>query len=247
MACYGLSALKSMTEKIDSGLEPDKRDALAQLVELMEPAESSLCERFSGRKGLPTPWSVISSESEAQADRTNTSGKTPSRRIVLSGPHSAGRPVTKPDAGLLENSSTSDIPRSLAEAFSDYLIVGPHPTWQVLFASRRMRYPGIVKSNFLDRIDPTDNMRDRLKMALENGSKVTARVNWLPISHAKSSGDSILSIGKSMQSIPWEVLLKLDEDSVTALPITYKPRWVHCTPLIGDGGQIGMWVVVIVS
>lgn len=80
--------------------------------------------------------------------------------------------------------------------------------------------PGILQSRFLDRIGGSDRVRDSLANALADGSRgVTAKVRWL--SHAVSN------------------LEESDEEG--------RPRWIHCTPLLGQSGSVGVWMVVLVD
>lgn len=62
-------------------------------------------------------------------------------------------------------------------------------------------------------------MRDSLSEALTDGSRgVTAKVRWL--SSASSS---------------------------TNAETEGRPRWIHCTPLLGASGAVGVWMVVLVD
>lgn len=64
-------------------------------------------------------------------------------------------------------------------------------------------------------------MRDSLAEALSDGSRgVTAKVRWLSTAAAT-----------------------LDSDRVEE----GRPRWIHCTPLLGQSGAVGVWIVVLVD
>ena len=93
-----------------------------------------------------------------------------------------------------------------------YLLIRPHPSFRILFASPTLRVPGVLQSPFLDRIGGSSRVRDELSSALAEGRGVTAKVRWIS---------------------------KADEDG--------RNRWIHCTPLLGSNGQIGVWMVVLID
>jgi hypothetical protein len=79
--------------------------------------------------------------------------------------------------------------------------------------------PGVLQSRFLDRIGGSVRVRDSLAHALADGSRgVTAKVRWLATASA-------------------------DPDDVEE----GRPRWIHCTPLLGPSGAVGVWMVVLVD
>ncbi|KAI4245421.1 MAG: hypothetical protein L6R40_002481 [Gallowayella cf. fulva] len=69
--------------------------------------------------------------------------------------------------------------------YQNYLLVRPHPSLRILFASQDLRVPGILQSPLMDQIGGSPRVRDDLYHALEAGQKVTAKVQWLP----RSSND----------------------------------------------------------
>ena len=63
-------------------------------------------------------------------------------------------------------------------------------------------------------------IRESVRDALSDGSRgVTAKVRWLP--HAVSDLEDSYEEGR--------------------------PRWIHCTPLLGSSGGVGIWMVVLVD
>ncbi|KAL8681105.1 MAG: hypothetical protein Q9186_002757 [Xanthomendoza sp. 1 TL-2023] len=70
--------------------------------------------------------------------------------------------------------------------YQNYLLVRPHPSLRILFASQDLRVPGILQSPLMDQIGGSPRVRDDLYHALEHGQKVTAKVQWL----TRSSNDS---------------------------------------------------------
>ncbi|KAL8859384.1 MAG: hypothetical protein Q9178_004062 [Gyalolechia marmorata] len=63
--------------------------------------------------------------------------------------------------------------------YKNYLLVRPHPSLRILFASQELRIPGILQSPLMDQIGGSSRVRDDLYYALEAGQKVTAKVQWL--------------------------------------------------------------------
>ncbi|KAI0016726.1 hypothetical protein F4780DRAFT_664836 [Xylariomycetidae sp. FL0641] len=103
--------------------------------------------------------------------------------------------------------------------YQHYLLVRPHPNLKILFASPSMRVPGILQSNFLARIGGSRSTRDAIEQALADGHGVTAKIRWLK--HPSKAADSEGYDGKG--------------------------RWIHCTPLLGGNGAVGVWMVVLVD
>ncbi|KAH8772524.1 hypothetical protein F5883DRAFT_548805 [Diaporthe sp. PMI_573] len=93
-----------------------------------------------------------------------------------------------------------------------YLLVRPSPTMRILFASPSLRMPGILQSNFMDKIGGSNRVRDGLQHAFAGGHGVTAKVRWM--STPNSEG---------------------------------RVRWIHCTPLLGSNGAVGVWMVVLID
>ncbi|KAL8854631.1 MAG: hypothetical protein Q9221_000666 [Calogaya cf. arnoldii] len=72
--------------------------------------------------------------------------------------------------------------------YKNYLLVRPHPSLRILFASQDFRIPGILQSPLMDQIGGSSRVRDDLYHALEAGQKVTAKVQWLPQSSDNGVG-----------------------------------------------------------
>ena len=104
---------------------------------------------------------------------------------------------------------------------SQYLLIRPAPSLRILFVSPSLRVPGILQSRFLDRIGGSTRVRDSLAEALADGSRgVTAKIRWL------STAAADLDIDRAEEG---------------------RPRWIHCTPLLGQSGAVGVWMVVLVD
>lgn len=68
-------------------------------------------------------------------------------------------------------------------------------------------------------------MREGIIDALAHGQSVTAKISWLTHSaetHQRPASQSSSSFEG-------------------------KPRWIHCTPLLGSDEQVGVWMVVMVE
>ncbi|KAH9868457.1 hypothetical protein J1614_007529 [Plenodomus biglobosus] len=131
---------------------------------------------------------------------------------------------------LIQDQSTYDVSKAekpppkpdgrLSGPYKHYLIVRPAPSLRILFTSPSLRVPGILQSRFLDRIGGNTRVRESLSSALADGSRgVTAKVRWLP--HAVADLENNYEEGR--------------------------PRWIHCTPLLGSSGAVGVWMVVLVD
>ncbi|KAJ4384069.1 hypothetical protein N0V86_000914 [Didymella sp. IMI 355093] len=131
---------------------------------------------------------------------------------------------------LIQDQSTLDVESAekpppkpegrLAGPYKHYLLVRPAPSLRILFTSPSLRVPGILQSRFLDRIGGSNRVRESVRDALADGSRgVTAKIRWLP--HAVQDISSSYEEGR--------------------------PRWIHCTPLLGRSGSVGIWMIVIVD
>ena len=67
-------------------------------------------------------------------------------------------------------------------------------------------------------------MREGLIDALSNGTSVTAKISWL--TNPSNNGDNKYVSGNEGAG---------------------KPRWIHCTPMLGSDEKVGVWMVVIVE
>ncbi|KAJ4164204.1 hypothetical protein LMH87_005888 [Akanthomyces muscarius] len=109
-----------------------------------------------------------------------------------------------------------------------------------------MRVPGILQSPLLDRIGGSARIREQLVDALAAGQGVTAKVKWLNTSRRKNQRPSQK---KANINHPLEAHLEADDDvdTVTEPEPAGRARWLHCTPLAGSNGKVGVWMIVIVD
>lgn len=96
----------------------------------------------------------------------------------------------------------------------------PYPSLRITFTSPALRIPGLLQTRLLDRIGGPPHIREGILDALAHGTSVTAKIAWLT-SPASSDPDSG--------------------------PAPGKPRWIHCTPLLGSDERVGVWMIVMVE
>ncbi|QIX01838.1 hypothetical protein AMS68_007355 [Peltaster fructicola] len=109
----------------------------------------------------------------------------------------------------------------LPGVYQNYLLVRPYPSLRITFTSPALRIPGLVQAKLLERIGGPQHVRDALLDAFAHGTGVTAKIQWLT--------GSVGAIGQSTQQLE------------------SRPRWIHCTPLLGSDEQVGVWMVVMVE
>lgn len=189
----------------------EKGDEFQALSEMLNMGELETVRRHGGR---------MHREYQDEDDETSRTAAAHKPRLLLEEPtadlareHMAGRSLSGKLKGVYQNVSHSQLSRDEAGlSVSKYLLIRPHPSLRILFASPTLRVPGILQSPFMNKIGGSSRVRDELTAALVEGRGVTAKVRWIS---------------------------KADEEG--------RNRWIHCTPLIGSNGQIGVWMVVIVD
>lgn len=103
-----------------------------------------------------------------------------------------------------------------------YLLVRPYPSLRITFTSPALRIPGLLQTKFLDRVGGPSHVREGILDALAHGTSVTAKISWLVNSGGPNDGVR----GNAMEG---------------------KPRWIHCTPLLGSDEKVGVWMIVMVE
>ncbi|KAL5384133.1 hypothetical protein DPSP01_005607 [Paraphaeosphaeria sporulosa] len=125
------------------------------------------------------------------------------------------------DEGLKSNNLPLKTEGKLQGVYKHYLLIRPAPSLRILFVSPSLRVPGILQSRFLDRIGGNTRVRNSVAEALTDSSRgVTAKIRWL------STATADLDEGQHEEG---------------------RPRWIHCTPLLGQSGAVGVWMVVLVD
>ena len=107
----------------------------------------------------------------------------------------------------------------LADRIAQYLLVRPYPSLRITFTSPALRIPGLLQTKFLDRIGGPQQVREGILDSLAHGTSVTAKISWL-------TGNNGLSGRGSTEG---------------------KPRWIHCTPMLGSDDKVGVWMIVMVE
>ena len=105
---------------------------------------------------------------------------------------------------------------SLPGVYQNYLLVRPYPSLRITFTSPSLRIPGMAQSRLMTRIGGPNHVRSAILEAFQEGVSVTAKISWLSSSSTT------------------------DE---TAASQSGKPRWIHCTPLLGADYRVGVWMI----
>lgn len=145
--------------------------------------------------------------------------------------------------------SLSTVGRSPA-IFENYLVVRPYPSLRILFASPSLRVPGMLQSHFMSRIGGSRRIHEQLEHAFAEGHCVTATVKWI------SAGSGLRNVA-SAGTIPDSASGASGSTGSTGAAMSGnghesigqegRRRWIHCTPLLGANGHVGVWIVVIVD
>ncbi|KAF4467701.1 nonphototropic hypocotyl 1 [Fusarium albosuccineum] len=157
-------------------------------------------------------------------------------RLVISDDASINR---RPSDPILHESAGS-IYRGgrLSGIFQHYLLVRPYPNLRILFASPTLRVPGMLQSPLLSRIGGSDRVRDTLSHAFADGHGITAKIRWLSRSDMQAQSHHTRVMNHESHG----------EGGGQPPPASRgRSRWIHCTPLLGSNGAIGVWMVVLVD
>lgn len=128
---------------------------------------------------------------------------------------------------ILQDTAAMSFGGRLSGIYKHYLLVRPYPSLRILFASPSLRVPGMLQSPFLSRIGGSDRVRETLTQAFAGGNGLTAKIRWLSKTDMNTRHH-----GEGGQAPP-------------ANP--GRNRWIHCTPLLGSNGAVGVWMVVLID
>ena len=123
-----------------------------------------------------------------------------------------------------------------------FLLVRPWPSLRITFTSPALRIPGLMQSKFLDRIGGPQHVREGVLDALSHGISITAKIQWL--THAQPQSTSNHTHQHSTESSHSDDYGQADDRHGS---FHGKPRWIHCTPLLGSDERVGVWMVVMVE
>ncbi|KAF2691240.1 hypothetical protein K458DRAFT_288380 [Lentithecium fluviatile CBS 122367] len=213
-------ALHRVEQKVEDANVINHRPSLKLLRELsglLNDDEIEVVTRREGRRN--------SMESSVGASNTPPRSNTnPHRRFVG---------MDDPADGIWPPTAFGPSGR-LPGVYQNYILVRPYPSLRIIFTSAALRIPGLSQSKLMDRIGGPQHVRDGLLDALSQGIGVTAKVSWLTHSTRHGSYSPIQ-----------------DETSVnTSDPENFhesRPRWIHCTPLLGSDSQPGVIMIVMVD
>lgn len=183
--------------------------------------------------------------------------------ITLSVPSLRSRPSLSSPTLVSHGSASSlgagggGVPRRpLPAIFENYLVVRPYPSLRILFASPSLRVPGTLQSRLMPRIGGSRRIHQELEHAFATGQSVTAKVMWLPSTGLRStpanpgalsdasSGSTGATEGTGGTGGTAGAGAAGGRETATR---EGRPRWMHCTPLLGANGSVGVWVVVLVD
>ncbi|KAK7943801.1 Hisactophilin c49s mutant phototropin phy3 fusion protein [Apiospora aurea] len=273
---YDLDALKRLTDDDEHqgdgpDRESDAKDEFTQLAETFESRELEIVRQRGGdmhrgrartemqpqREGNA---SRISRESRSHSEAGHHAGNWAKPRVVLrdsESPTEGNAPSNGHISVQLSSAATLATRHNgrLTGVYQHYLLVRPYPSLRILFTSPSMRVPGILQSPLVDRIGGSARMRDDFVQALAQGQGVTAKVRWLNISHGQTTGNSKNRAQRRRQQAannehhhPLEAHLDFEDDADEAdTEPTGRSRWLHCTPLLGANGKVGVWMIVLVD
>ncbi|KAI4237266.1 MAG: hypothetical protein LQ349_001983 [Xanthoria aureola] len=128
--------------------------------------------------------------------------------------------------------------------YKNYLLVRPHPSLRILFASQDLRVPGILQSPLMDQIGGSPRVRDDLYHALEAGQKVTAKVQWLSQASEDGAGRWIHCtplISASGLIGVWMVILVDDDDDLQVPQQEPQPESLPTTMEMSDDPEPILW------
>lgn len=115
-----------------------------------------------------------------------------------------------------------------------YILVRPYPSLRIIFTSPSLRIPGLCQSKLEDHIGGPEHVRDSLIEALAQGIGVTAKISWLT-RVSRASPNLALPVSD-------DASIRTSDDIIEG-----KARWIHCTPLTGSDGKVGVIMIIMVD
>lgn len=266
MGSYDLDAMKRVVDEVN-GDAPEQgpgitsRDEFTELAQILSPRELEVVRNFGGdmHRFMPSPKEQrgdrLSNTSDPEPERghnqvlNHTRNGSSKHRVHIQDPESPNHESASPTDSFDEAPAASLVKPNgrLSGVYENYLLVRPYPSLRILFTSPSMRVPGILQSCLLNRIGGSASMREKLEKAFSEGRGVTAKVRWnstvrhMPTNatHVNDRFDKYQHNGTGPADLG---------DAYDAPPVSKgRSRWIHCTPLVGANGKVGVWVVVIVD
>lgn len=129
------------------------------------------------------------------------------------------------------------------------MLVSPYPNLEIVFTSPSLQASCLINSSFLARVRAPRHVRHSIKSAFSQGHSFTARISWLrpldeevatpAIDSTPTPGDPANNEAGSYFETPSQQRSYLRREDWKS-----KPRWIHCTPLLGANGLPGLWMIV---
>ncbi|KAI3398635.1 hypothetical protein diail_8820 [Diaporthe ilicicola] len=227
-----------------SAAGPGDKDEFRLLCEIFNRQELEAVRRYGGRMHRSHQEQIQHESNSNWAkgrviihDNETSPPSTPRRQnnsevhdftgnITIS-PRATSPPLTGPPMPSIPAVPTTLHGPRVPTIYEHFLVVRPYPSLKILFASPSLRVPGILQSHLMGRIGGSRRIHEELEQAFALGQGVTAKVRWISggVRSDSSSGSS-----------------SLDNSGKEG-----RPRWIHCTPLIGSNGTVGVWMVVVVD
>ncbi|KAL8631576.1 hypothetical protein Q9189_002682 [Teloschistes chrysophthalmus] len=167
LSCTGLESFRKLVARRYENADDEAKDNTQAHVDLLTQFQE-LSETFSTQE----LQSLLKSQQRQEMDDKVNHGlagyQSHSGRVPDSLPNGGG--------GIQFEGFGSAPPLGF---YQNYLLVRPHPSLRILFASPDLRVPGILQSPLMDQLGGSSRVREDLYHALEAGQKVTAKVQWL--------------------------------------------------------------------
>ncbi|EON67469.1 hypothetical protein W97_06723 [Coniosporium apollinis CBS 100218] len=200
----------------------------------MESFQRLLAEDRGRSRAAITPKSSLKALSELGEMLTNDEMDVIQNRGRAGSAHSGAstpvHPATRPSRrilGMEDQIDTELWPAAhhgpsgrLPGVYQNFLLVRPYPSLRITFTSAALRIPGLLQSRFLDRIGGPTSLREGIAEAFASGVSVTAKISWLT---------------------------NVNPGDATQSNVEGRPRWIHCTPMMGSDEKVGVWMVVMVE
>lgn len=242
----------------------DQSNEFRRLAEMLSRTELETVRRFGGR---------MHRSQQEQGQHLEAIGAWHKPRMVL---HDQSSPSSSPPQGFgsrrgyevsdangninisvtTPNPDSQNSPTSLGAVerppaiFENYLVVRPYPSLRILFASPTLRVPGILQSHFMSRIGGSRRIHEQLERAFAEGTCVTATVKWISggggLRNVASTG-TIPDSASGASGSTGSTGTVMGGNGQEAIGQEGRRRWIHCTPLLGANGHVGVWIVVIVD
>lgn len=214
-------------QRQNNSVQTQPKEALTKLQELsmMFSQEESDIASKSNRSGDDDTCSITSGFPTSIKNRNQArriiGDEDPGSRLSLSQLNIGNGGSSTSLPGVYKHVSIASIRALISHTkTSQYILVRPHPSLQIIFVSPSLRLPGLLRTHFFSKLGGSAQTMSALEDAFRDGASVTAKILWLPKnSHVTERGRGAAEA---------------------------KSRWIRCTPLLGSDDRVGVWMVIIV-